>query len=74
MSENPDNGDYIGLGPQGKMEGTEMDSRFLIPNQGMLRFVYRDEGKARPSMILQQYQWSAKDGGHNWYDLPLVVE
>jgi hypothetical protein len=53
------------------------DEPFLVPmssQHGMLRFVYVDEGRAVPSRVLQQYQWSAHDGDFGWYDIPLVDE
>lgn len=69
MNENPDNYSYLGLGPQ----------RHLIPTNGMLRFVERREtnvpegSQVKVRFILQQYQWSAKEGDFDWYDVPLVV-
>lgn len=74
MSTNPDNEHFIGLGANEKMKDSEgndmvMDMRYLIPEKGMLRFVVRDEKR-----ILQQYQWSAEEGGFDWYDIPLVDE
>ncbi len=77
MSENSDNDSYQGFGPQGKIPETDMDSRYLIPAAGMLRFVSRDDpklGKSRQLRMLQQYQWSMEAGGFDWYDVPMVTE
>jgi hypothetical protein len=84
MSENPDNEWYLGFGPQSKQldgDGNEMnlDARYLVPTQHQLRFVERGVPTANPEVlekrrILQQYQWSAKDGKFDWYDVPLVTE
>lgn len=79
MSDNPDNKTYLGLGPQYKQEGTTLDGRYLIPSQGMLRFVEREvmdeaSGLAGVHRILQQWQWCAETGEFNWYDIPLVGE
>lgn len=75
MSENPDHKDYVGLGTQGKIPETTLDSRYLTPTQGMLRFVEKEVdnyGTPAKALILQQYQYSANDNGFNWYDVPLV--
>jgi len=79
---NPDNSDYLGLGPQSKqqdMDGNEtsMSARYLIPKPDMLRFVEKEvdnHGTPMRARVLQQYQWSSKAGGYDWYDIPLVVE
>jgi len=72
MSENPDNKNYIGLGP-------EADDRYLIPVQHQLRFVSRAvvENSKEPvatRLILQQYQWCMEGGKFGWYDIPLATE
>lgn len=79
MSENPDNKDYEGLGPQAKQqdsEGNEMsiDQRHLFPSNGMLRFVERETPTTKPVRILQQYQWSHTLGDHGWFDIPMVED
>lgn len=74
MSENPDNITYEGLGPQHKIAGTTLDQRYLIPSGGMLRFVERETPATTAVRVLQQYQWSAEEGKHDWYDIPMVVE
>lgn len=86
MAENPDNADYLGLGPQckkrvpsaetGEMVELELNQRFLIPTTGMLRFVEKEviiEGTEVPKRvrILQQYQYS-REAGAGWFDIPLV--
>ena len=89
--ENPDNKTYLGLGPQSKQVGSDgeelsLDSRYLVPSTGMLRFVERgvptenaqqsfprDENVLKRVRILQQYQWST-EAGFDWYDIPLVTE
>ena len=68
MSENPDNKDYEGLGPQAKQR------RNLIPSNGMLRFVERETPTTKPVRILQQYQWSHTLGDHGWFDIPMVED
>ena len=84
MSNNPDNENYIGLGPQSKMKDSEgndlaMDTRYLIPAQHQLRFVERGVPTEDPAVlkrvrILQQYQWSQELGTFGWYDIPSVSE
>ena len=77
MSENPDNKDYIGLGIQEAIPDTTLESRFLSPIQGMLRFVEKEvdnHGTPAKARVLQQYQYSARDNRFNWYDIPLVEE
>lgn len=72
---NPDNKDYIGLGPQEKIPDTPLNSRFLTPTNGMLRFVEKtvdNHGTPAKARVLQQWQYSANDNGFNWYDVPLV--
>jgi hypothetical protein len=75
MSTNPDNKDYEGLGPQEIIPDTTLNSRFLSPTPGMLRFVEKEvdnHGTPALARVLQQYQYSANDNGFNWYDIPLV--
>lgn len=85
MAENPDNKDYIGLGIQqmmvvkdaetGEEVGLKMEQRFLVPQQGMLRFVEKEidnHGTPALARVLQQYQWSSEQGQFDWYDIPLV--
>jgi hypothetical protein len=75
MKENPDNNMYIGLGPTETIPDTTLESRFLVPNAGMLRFVEKEVdnyGTPSKARVLQQWQWSAKAGGFDWYDVPLV--
>jgi hypothetical protein len=75
MSENPDCCDYIGLGPQSKKHN--MDTRYLIPTPGMLRYVdgtIDNHGTPAKARLLQQYQWSAKEGDFGWYEIPLVED
>lgn len=82
MGTNPDNKNYVDLGPQSKQldsEGNEMemDARYLIPVQHQLRFVIRAEsqlpqGIVKDVRILQQYQWSMEEGQFDWYDVPMV--
>lgn len=81
MNENPDNANYLGLGPQSVEPETMLDSRYLIPTQGVLRFIKRSvpmpestDGMMTTRRILQQYQWSAEEGAFDWYDVPLVDE
>ena len=81
MNENPDNADYIDFGLQCKQlndEGVELslDQRYLIPAPNMLRFVEKqmdNHGTPMKARVLQQYQWSHRKGGYDWYDLPLVT-
>lgn len=87
MAENPDNKNYVDLGPQckqqvrseetGEMVELSLDQRYLIPTQGMLRFIEREvmiEGTEVPKRvrILQQHQWCMETGEFGWYDIPLV--
>lgn len=78
MTTNPDNKDYIGLGPQYKQPGTTLDGRYLVPEKGMLRFVERavsDPEQERPKLrILQRYEWSSTEGKFDWYDIELVTD
>ena len=77
MTENPDNKDYVGLGPQTKTPETNMNSRYLIATPGMLRFVNKivdNHGTPAKARVLQQYQWSHTNGNYSWYDIPLVEE
>jgi hypothetical protein len=74
MSENPNNIEYQGL----TAPSDELGVAFLIPTQGMMRFVERAEPMSSKTVkvvrILQQYQWSAKLGGFDWFDLPCIKE
>lgn len=84
MSLNPDNDIYLGLGPQETIKDDDgndmnMNSRYLIPEKGMLRFAKRvpedaPAGFVKHRLILQQYQWCAETGDFGWYDIPLVTE
>lgn len=76
---NPDNIHHIGLGPPHLIPETSMDSRYLIPVSGMLRFIERGVPTENPEVmkkgrILQQYQWCAIESKFDWYDLPTVHE
>lgn len=79
--ENPDNGSYLGLGPQAYVKDadgndTNIQERYLIPVAGMLRFVkVKDpDGPDHGECRLEQFQWSSEDGKHDWYEIPLVEE
>jgi len=79
MAENPNNNDYMGLGPQTKVPNTNMDSRYLIPSNGMLRFVKRNVPTENPDVmektcILQEYGYSQILGESDWFDVPLVED
>lgn len=67
MAENPDNNMYEGLTDE---EGLGN----CVPDKGMLRFVLRDETHLTGKRILQQYQWSQKEGRYGWFDIPMVKE
>lgn len=77
--ENPDNINYIGLGPQARIKDAEgndtnIEERYLIPVAGMLRFLRVKKADGTERNILQQFQWSSEDGKHDWYTIPLVEE